>query len=633
MSNGSEIHLNIKNFFKHYIAEPRAKELSKRDRNIATVALAFLCLPPFFIVPLTIWAVRKIRKESATSATSSSSASKTSTVASRQISSPSPLQTQPPKGRGPLPVPPPANQPSAGEQAPPPAGAGEPVPADNLEQAKERRRQVRMQRLAAAKAKGATNPRLEAERRRAQEEAERAAFKAAVADLGGIASSGVEPNKMAGMPNFTGQMSNICFFNSSVQSLEALFLSQDNTFSELLKHDLSLQEGETFEALEERLLHGWSPCVDQTGEIQQELERMREELSGIQQRETALQEEMAALDEGVDRSEFMTLNSQITEELQACRSQIANLETQNEEMIKDRRNAIEFKWSFLAMIQAKEYGTEDQLKLAMKAHRSVLFSVSPEITQRTNGQQLDPAAYFEVFGNLLNTSRVNLRTTLTNADGYEGRIEDQPSFLLQVPVREGKRKTLQELLERYFCVEELSEEYTNSEGVKLTHKIPELIGDPPQALFIQFKLFASKKIVKYEQDIKPKMKIAADDAFGRVAKPVEKTYAVRRVSPEDVRRIPPTQYKIDSNVVLDTKHPLDMSAYYGAEPGTHLYELVATCDHHGSLNGGHYTANTKVGRRWWTRNDNSSAARKKDADFSKSYILTLRKVEPGRRRR
>jgi ubiquitin C-terminal hydrolase len=57
--------------------------------------------------------------------------------------------------------------------------------------------------------------------------------------------------------------------------------------------------------------------------------------------------------------------------------------------------------------------------------------------------------------------------------------------------------------------------------------------------------------------------------------------------------------------------------------GQHTYELSSVCNHLGSLNGGHYTAQVKINDAWTLVDDDAFAP---SANFSNAYCLFYERV-------
>lgn len=476
-----KVHLTAKNLFSNYIVDPRSKDLSKKDRRIATLVLTIFCiLPPLFLVPLAVLLLNRI----------------------------------------------------------------DPIDSDELSRG------------------GSSSTASKAHGKGVEALGSKSATAVAVANIGikvsdlnahavKLAKKATKPTAnrqlSRGLPNSKSQLKNVCYFNASVQTLEAVLMSQSGSFSNLLKQDLSLQEGETLVDLEERLLKDWAPC--------------------------------------------------------------------EQENAKDRQKAIAFKWSFLLMMQAKQYGSTDELYKAILAHRKVLFQLGTEITADTNGKQLDAAFYFEIFTEKLRISPMSIAHTRINREGDEYVCASDPVSMLQLAVKDRERISLSDLIERNFLTSKLPKPFT-PEGSRevYTHERSSLEGEAPPLLFLQLKVFGSK--VKQKVEVQGETVVDEDPVLGRVVKHKEKTTVLEFLGA-------PT-FKIKPRLRLDPEEVIDLSEYYGEDPGTYLYELMATCDHSGDLGSGHYTANVKLEDGWHLANDKSN--KPQAPSFSNSYIIALKKI-------
>ena len=75
-----------------------------------------------------------------------------------------------------------------------------------------------------------------------------------------------------------------------------------------------------------------------------------------------------------------------------------------------------------------------------------------------------------------------------------------------------------------------------------------------------------------------------------------------------------------NNAVVDIPLSFSISSELG---GQHTYELSSVCNHSGSLNGGHYTAQVKINDAWTLVDDDAFAP---SANFSNAYCLFYERV-------
>lgn len=369
-----------------------------------------------------------------------------------------------------------------------------------------------------------------------------AAYKGLVESLSLKARRGKRKTQTA-MPNMVMSLRNVCYFNSAVQCLEALLLTQDKR---LLRKNLALREGEDLNDLEERLLKRWMPCTI------------------------------------VDPEE--------------------------------REKALLFKWTFLVMLQAKEFGSSSELKKAILAHREVMFGMGGLITKESDGQQEDAALYFDLFMDHMNAPRAILsEKSLKN--GIEEEKEGHPVNMIHLNIPERARISLSDLIERFFTWEKVSE---------TSYKKPILAGNPPPMLMFQIGLFGQKSIKTKTKEKTDRQVIRIDPELGKIKVNETRVEVLKR----EVR---PQYFKYKTKVTFDQTQPIDLSEYFGEPEGTHLYKLVATVDHHGtSPNSGHYTAHLAEEDIWYASDDMVHKSQNKEVkqpNFSNSYIWVFQKID------
>ncbi|MFV0340809.1 MAG: hypothetical protein ACK5MA_09355 [Parachlamydiaceae bacterium] len=465
--------LGLSNFFDTYMLNPLSKDLTKKERAVAIIALALLIIPPLTFIPLTALALKKYEQRHELNNTTAKTQQASNTV----------LKKPPP---------------------PPPPRVRETF-----------RKKVEMLQILAGRL--------------------------AVS----ITAEDAERNVHRGMPNFKINLKNVCYFNSAVQSIEAVLMSQKNEFRDLLKQDLSLQEDETLQELEARLLHQWAPITS------------------------------------------------------------------------DSDRDIAFKWSFLLMMQAKQYGTDDQLYRAILAHRKIVFELRTEITENSNGRQLDAASYFEVFNEILQLSSVVRSRKRINLNAEEYPMANESLHVLQIPVKDRERVKLSDLIDRNFLPESLEEPFQPTGMNEVyTHEIVRLVGEAPQALFVQVKVFGTR--MAYKEYVENVPEIEEQEGFGRVIT----HHDVRKRISEPVVEI----FKIEPRIKVKRDQRIDLSKHYDLPKGSCVYELVAVCRHRGKVNAGHYIADVKPGKKWYTANDRSNRRHNGDLSSENGYIFSFKRV-------
>lgn len=438
--------LGFRSFFETYMFHPRSKELSTKEKVVASIGLAIFCFPPLCAVPLSLLAIRKWEHR-------------------HDIKPFVPWK------------------PNAAY--------------------------CRLVDSLALKARGA---------RRTQ----------------------------TAMPNMVSKLNNVCYFNSAVQCLEALFFSQSKAFRRLLRKDLSLQEGEDLNGLEKRLLKRWAPCIIEDPE--------------------------------------------------------------------EREKALLFKWTFLVMLQAKEFGSSSDLKKAILAHREVMFGMGNLITKEQDGEQEDAALYFDLFMDRMNMPRTELNQ-ITIKKGVENVGVKQPLNMIQLPLPDRPMISLPDLIARFFTLEKTSE---------TTFKRQRVEGDAPPFLMFQIGLFGQKTTITKKTEKTERQVIRTIPGIGEVLV----NDPIKKVINRDAR----TQfYRLKTKLRYDPKVPVDLSRYFDKPDGTHVYKLVATCNHHGETSrSGHYTATRYQEEQWYNSDDLAHGSVNKPiskVDFSGAYILLFQKIE------
>jgi hypothetical protein len=177
--------------------------------------------------------------------------------------------------------------------------------------------------------------------------------------------------------------------------------------------------------------------------------------------------------------------------------------------------------------------------------------------------------------------------------------------------------SLEQALKRFFLPEMTAPFKPDGSHTVYTHKTLRLIGNPPPALFIQMKVFASRQNKKVKTETVPVF--IEDGIFG-----VVQGYREVVVSTEPLRNEPRRLHPI---VRLEANQRVDLSEYYNQPQDSVVYELVAVCRHSGDLGSGHYKADVKPDKHWYIANDTANSKNTGELRADNGYIYSFRRVE------
>lgn len=477
--NHNAVKLNIRNLHQ-YLLHPRDPKLSATDQKIALVCTIVIGVLSLGIVPLILLAKRRWRHVGSEQKQNGVGLPQNVVNVTQKISA---VQTVEP---APTPSP---------EPAPAPAPTPEPV----LPIAKPVQQPV-------------LSPIQERKRR-------------AVSTLSRISSEiskseNIEELRFAvrGMPN----MGNTCYFNSAVQCAEAILIENNGErLLGLLKQDLSLKEGETFEQLEARVLGRFYPVT----------------MDGNEARDYTL------------RSEEYDFN-------------------------------LRFKWSFLVMLQAKHFGTEEQLKEAIRAHREIFFNVKKNsiFNERTWTQQLAADEYLNLFIDAFNMHMDTMSTVFNKSAEVISNQHSSSLDMLRFAMGDSDEQSFSALLGALFKEEGINDVY--SKKVSIDGAVL------PNQLFI---------------------------SAGRI-----NTEGPQAIAFKNNAKI---NWDLGTDQIDFTLYCSDM--FEGAEAN---YQLVAFNVHSGVVDAGHYVAYVRKEDGWYCLNDSQAYKCHQAPPFGNAFIMTFKKV-------
>lgn len=427
-------------------------------------------------------------------------------------------------------------------------------------------------------------------------------------------------------PNITGAN---CYMNASLQALENCYLQYDLNCQQLIGQDLTMLPNETLKQFEKRVLHTWAPLEDSEDV----------DVTQLQEKVQALKTDLSQVNAPLERR---TINRKIA----TLEDAIFQIENQS---LADYNDRVIFKWSYLLILQAKKFGSSDQVETALSRHHNASFMLNvPYMKFSERNAQLDASLYYMLWHERLGLG-INQSSSreAKKADG-EIFLSDYVNLDRFAPIKISLRTqgvsvgSVVEAIENHF-----SEQFQNSSTklkleTDLTSKQKELKDayNPFKVLDLEKEI---KKIKKEQEDLgywKPEDNLTFDDwtsnklltesppQFLQIA--LDRFYA-------DISSDQSTQKKIRDLIPFDTNSnakftdPYDLSKYFAPEvlpEGGAKYELIGISQHRGSgIGGGHYVAYVKRGQEWFCANDSSiSSVDVKNVPFDDCSVLSYRRL-------
>lgn len=152
---------------------------------------------------------------------------------------------------------------------------------------------------------------------------------------------------------------NTCYFNAALQTIEATYLS-DPSCQAILEMDLASDDLRKLEA--NPIFHAWMPLTDFA----------TQDLAPLKARKEQLEQQFQPIPKNTFVNQA-TLDAKRAESLQIQRLGVQIFEIDSEQKKSTYEDRILFKWSLLVLWQAEKYGTSEEKRKALAAHKD-LFS-------------------------------------------------------------------------------------------------------------------------------------------------------------------------------------------------------------------------------------------------------------------
>ncbi len=423
-----------------------------------------------------------------------------------------------------------------------------------------------------------------------------------------------------------------CYMNSSLQLIQNSRMQYDDALKELVKQDLTMRPNETLKAFEKRALHTWAPIQDGDDV---NTEQLRAEIQG-------LEDELAQ----APNDQPLEIR-RIKEQIEVRKFELNAILNQDASRFNDR---VLFKLSFLLLLQAKAYGSSNQVTEALKNHHKAVFMLDdPYMAFHERRQQLDSALYHNLWHETLGFA--SYATTFKEAATADGEVyisnhaavERNPIIKFNLRDEKGvNARSLTEGLDRYFSdtvqnsvqkqkletilaakrqelastsanavksnnlkaeIKNLERDYINIAGGEITRpngttaRVAADVWKPNDNDDLAFEDWSNQRLLL---DKPPQfLEIAVDrfyaDRTGANQKKIQDKLAFNKDA--------------SGKAVGSFTEPVDLSKYFAPEAldeNGAKYELIGVSQHQGtSLNGGHYVAYVKSGDQWFCTSDSS----------------------------
>lgn len=289
---------------------------------------------------------------------------------------------------------------------------------------------------------------------------------------------------------------------------------------------------------------------------------------------------------------------------------------------KDANLDLEFKWSLLVLLQAKHFGTDEQKRAAIEAHRDLFFDTRRnEFIEANRDAQLDADEYLVL---ALHVLGIITPIHITNRDSKDALTSDQVDMqsILRAPLqyefdeREGqkywKTQAISGLIGRCLGTEKIGNRYQTKR----------IVGNPPEQLFL-----SAGRIMAF-----PIQRVLTTNVM------VPKTVKGRTIyEPKQQQLVLPAEedHKVKNQAKIHwdlNPDDIDLSDYFeGLQKGERArYKLVAFNTHHGNaLDGGHFTAYVRTPQGWNFANDDAiiPSSAEMPTNFGDGYIMVLTRID------
>lgn len=474
-----------------------------------------------------------------------------------------------------------------------------------------------------------------------------------------------------GQDNITGAN---CYMNAALQLIESTVLL-DPALLNIIKQDLTRKPKETMAEMEDRLFSAFSPIseikLENLEELKQKLNEIRIEMDALDPDEKELKK---TLQEQISITEYdlgnidswLKAEIELADAEKSLQSVLEKIPVNVDERNKlnqrictlkydllEREDKILFKWSFLLLLQAKAYGTDEEINKALKAHHRIVFMLKrhDEFKKSTGPtDQQDASAYMELWQNMFEKKfQISSFRSAVKSDGTI--VYQDPSVLTMrvfpLPIKDGnfissishdfskknenskdlegfqKEKTKQEALLQQALEKPLANDKQNEIKINgINNKIENL----------------EKKIdfIDNWKDPNGEKHLDFNENYQFTGLPPEilnfqlARFSFDHFKQQSLKNATKLSYSLDKNEKFTDI--LDLDAYFkpeNLEEGHAHYQLTGFVKHAGgvSASSGHYTSYVLRGEKWFLCNDSVvSFVKTSDVPFADAYILSYKRI-------